>query len=73
MNFLLLKALLNLVWAREKQKINALPRHTMLISALAFTGKQIIKQKSQGRLLLPIGKPLSSVPESQDSVHQRTR
>lgn len=53
---------------RSDKVINALPRSTFGLFALAFTRQLIIKQKFQSKLLLPISKPLSSVPESEDSV-----
>ena len=53
---------------RSNKVINALPRSTFRLFALAFTRHQIIEQKFQRKLLLPISKPLSSMSESEDSV-----
>lgn len=52
---------------RKKQVINALPRSTFGLFSLAFTRQQIIKQNFQIVLML-ISKPLSSMPEQEDSV-----
>lgn len=45
---------------RSNKVINALPRPTIGLFAWAFTRQQIIKQKFQRKLLLPVSKALSS-------------